>query len=83
LRNGVNRALRTVAMVVPARRMFMLSRRASFFSRIVATSRPCRSSSTKVSCRRMTFPSTLKTGFPCSSAMSKSSPIETSRCRIV
>ena len=29
------------------------------------------------------FPSTLKTGLPCSSAMSKSSPIETSRCRIV
>src|SRR5829696_3280055 len=31
----------------------------------------------EVSRRRMTFPSTLKTGFPCSSAMSKSSPIET------
>ena len=40
LRNSANRALRIVAMVVAARRIFMRSCRASFFSRIVATSRP-------------------------------------------
>ena len=79
LRNAVNRALRTVAMAVPARRISMLSCRASFFSRIVATSRPWRSYSMKVLRSPMTLPSPLKTGLPCSAAMSKSSRIERRR----
>src|SRR5215203_1445814 len=41
-RNGANRALRMVAILAPPRKTSMLSRRASFFSRIVATSRPCK-----------------------------------------